>query len=260
MKYFWINIDNSIERKIFMEQQFKHLNIEHTRISAITPNDFPTVLEHKPPFFCGNPECIQTNYKNCPYEYACLCSHIKALQIALETCNDDYFVIIEDDIFIPFEIDYNEIIKQAPKDFDLIQMMVLYAPTVKQLFNRMYINKINFIKYQPILPSTGQYLITRKGAKKLVDLYINNNNKYDFSNYSHIRVADILLYTSVNTYTTTFPYVYPYIKLGSEIHPDHLNVHQEAIDEIKKAIKNRRLSDEFILKEYDESYILSLKK
>ena len=264
MRYFWINIDQSTTRKEFMEKQFKHLNIPNTRVSAITPEHFPDVLEHKPPYFCGNPECLETNKKNCAYEYACLSSHIKALQIALETTTDEYFVIIEDDIFIPFEIDFPKFISQAPKDFELIQMMVLYAPTVKVLYEQLYKNNVNFIRYQPILPSTGQYLISRIGAEKLVKLYVNDNNKYDFSKYHNIKVADILLYTSIISYTTTFPYIYPYIQMGSEIHPDHLHKHQQAIDEIKKAIKGR-VRDDFILTEHSEDYLesssnLSLKK
>jgi hypothetical protein len=44
IKFFWINIDGSDKRKEFMEKQFKKLNIDNIRVSAITPKDFPEVL------------------------------------------------------------------------------------------------------------------------------------------------------------------------------------------------------------------------
>ena len=44
------------------------------------------------------------------------------------------------------------------------------------------------------------------------------------------------LYQSVNTYATTFPTAYPNINMGSEIHPDHLDEHNIAINDIKEVI------------------------
>ena len=112
MKYFWINIDRSIERKKFMEEQFKRLNIENYRISAVTPNDFENVLVQKPPLSCNYPGCT-----TCTYEFACLCSHIKAMQEGLKT-NDKFFVIVEDDMFLPFNINYDKLISNLPPNIE----------------------------------------------------------------------------------------------------------------------------------------------
>jgi len=237
MKYFWINVDSSIKRKEFMEKQFSNLNIENIRISAITPNDFDNVLEQKEPYFCGNPECLKEKKLNCKYEYACTCSHIKAMQEILKY-DDDYFIIMEDDIVIPFKIDYDKLISDIPSDTEILQMLILYSPSLEVLYNNCYKNNIRFIKYQPILPSTGMYMISKKGAKRLVDLYVNKNNKYDFSKFNNIKVADILLYTSVNTYCTTIPYCFPHMELGSEIHPEHLDVHDKAVITIKNILND----------------------
>ena len=213
IKFFWINIDGSNERKEFMEKQFETLNIDNIRISAITPKDFPKVLEEKEPYYCGNPECLVNNNKNCKFEYGCVSSHIKALREALKT-NDNYFIIIEDDIYLPFKINFEKLINEMPKDAEIIQMMILYANSVNSLYDHVYSKGIKFFKYQKILPSTGMYLITRKGAENLVKLYYNKNTaKYDFTNFNDIKAADILLYTSVCTYVTTFPYCHPNIKL-----------------------------------------------
>ena len=251
IKFFWINIDGSNERKEFMEKQFKKLNIDNIRISAIIPKDFPEVLEEQEPYFCGNPECLETNKKNCKFEYGCVSSHIKALREALRT-NDNYFMIIEDDIVMPFKINFDKLINQMPPDAEIIQMMILYANTVELLNNHLYSKGVKFIKYQKILPSTGMYLITRKGAEKLVNLYYNENtNKYNFTNFKDIKAADILLYSSVCTYATTFPYCYPNIKLISEIHPDHINNELSATNAIRKVMKENN-NDEFILNNYFE--------
>jgi GR25 family glycosyltransferase involved in LPS biosynthesis len=45
MKHYWINIDKSIDRRTFMEKQFKNNKLDNERISAITPQDFDDVLE-----------------------------------------------------------------------------------------------------------------------------------------------------------------------------------------------------------------------
>jgi GR25 family glycosyltransferase involved in LPS biosynthesis len=258
MKYFWINVDSSIKRKEIMEKQFKNLNIQNIRISAVTPSDFDNVLEHKEPYFCGNPECLSEKKLNCKYEYACLSSHIKVMQEILKCKdNDEYFIVMEDDIFIPFKIDYDNLIKDIPKDTEILQMLILYSNTLDILYNNCYKNNVRFIKYQPILPSTGMYMVSKKGAKKLVDLYVNKNNKYDFSKFNNIKVADILLYTSVNTYCTTIPYCYPLMKLGSEIHPEHLDVHDKAVITIKN-ILNECKNKNYVIEDYiNQEYVLS---
>ena len=49
MKHLWINIDKNIKRKNFMEKQFNNSNDDNIRISAITPDMFDDILEHKRP-------------------------------------------------------------------------------------------------------------------------------------------------------------------------------------------------------------------
>jgi hypothetical protein len=118
--------------------------------------------------------------------------------------------------------------------------MVLYNNTVETLYNINETKNINFINWQYLLPSTGMYIISKKGAQKFVDRYINNNNKFDFSNSTCQIVADVLLYTSFKTICMTLPYCYPNIEMGSEIHPHHLNAHYKAIQSIKNVINNKK--------------------
>jgi GR25 family glycosyltransferase involved in LPS biosynthesis len=234
--HYWINLSRSIKRRVFMENQFNNRNIKNYRVSAITPDDFDILLENKRPLTCKHPGCI-----NCEYEFACISSHIKAMKAGLDddnNKNNEWFVIMEDDMFIPYNINYDELIKDAPKDFDIIQLCISYGNTVKILYNELFIkNKENFIKWRYLLPCAGMYIISRKGAEKLVNkFYING--KYDFSSCEYQIVADVALYSTVNTYATTFPCAYPNIEMGSEIHPHHLDAHNSAIIDIKKVLNH----------------------
>jgi GR25 family glycosyltransferase involved in LPS biosynthesis len=242
MKHIWINIDENLKRQSFMYKQFNDNNLENIRISAITPSMLDNVLHknHIRPLTCKYPGCV-----TCDYEFACLCSHIKAMQECLKY-NDEYFVILEDDIYMPFIIDYDNLIKVSNKEFDILQLLILYDKTIENLNNIYNEKNILFMKWQYLLPSTGMYIISRNSAEKLVNTYVNNG-KYDFSQFEGQIVADVLLYESANTICTLLPYCYPNLEMGSDIHPKHLLAHEKAINSIKKVI-NENKNYPFILK------------
>lgn len=233
MKHYWINIDRSQDRRAFMEEQFKNNSHDNVRVSAITPHDFDEVLEDKRPLTCKHPGCVR-----CEYEYACISSHIKAMIEGLKDESNDWFVVMEDDIVIPFDIDYNkmigELLKEAPTA-QLVQLLILYGPTVKALYNLSITQNMPFIKWQYLLPSTGMYIISREGAEILVGKYFKNN-KYDFTTCEYQVVADVALYSSINSYATTFPFAYPNIDLVSEIHPEHYEAHKHTYLDIREVI------------------------
>ena len=233
MIHYWINLDKSTKRKLFMENQFKEKNIDNVRVSAITPDDFDTVLANKRPLTCKHPGCV-----NCEYEIACISSHIKAMKEAITNTNDEWFVVMEDDMLLPYDIDYDTLIKDAPPDFEILQLCISYGNTVEFLYNNLLLNnKLHFIKWQYLLPCAGMYIVSRKGAEKLVNKFYVNG-KYDFSSCEFQIVADVALYSTANTYTATFPCSYPNIEMGSEIHPHHLDAHQSAIIVIKNVLSH----------------------
>lgn len=245
MKHFWINIKKNNLRNDFMSSQFKKYNIENVRIDAITPNDFDDVLEQKRPLTCKYPGCT-----TCEYEFACLCSHIKAMKEGLKS-GEDYFVIMEDDIEIVFDIDYDKIIKEVPNDAEVIQLMVLYGNTVKILYNYYITKGIKYIPWKYLLPSTGMYIISKEGAKKMLDKFYDiEKNTYNFSSSPYQIVADVLIYETLKSYATTVPYCVPNIAMGSEIHPEHLSAHQITINVISDVINTRHENFPFIIKKY----------
>jgi GR25 family glycosyltransferase involved in LPS biosynthesis len=230
MKHYWINIDKTTDRRKFMEEQFIKNKLDNERVSAITPNDLDEVLNDKRPLTCKHPGCT-----NCEYEYATISSHIKAIMEGLKNKDNDWFVVMEDDIVIPFDINYNKLISELPEDAELVQLLILYGPTVKTLYNVLTMQNIKFIKWQNLLPSAGMYIISRVGAEKLVSKYFKNN-KYDFTSCEYQVVADVAIYLSINSYATTFPYAYPNIEFVSEIHPHHYEAHKSAYLDIKYVI------------------------
>jgi hypothetical protein len=216
-----------------MEEQFKKNSLDNQRVSAITPCDFDEVLEDKRPLTCKHPGCVR-----CEYEYACISSHIKAMIEGLKDDANDWFVVMEDDIVIPFDINYDELIRALPKETaspQLVQLLILYGPTVKALYNLSITQNMPFIKWQYLLPSTGMYIISREGAEILVGKYFKNN-KYDFTTCEYQVVADVALYSSITSYATTFPFAYPNIDLESEIHPEHYEAHKQTFLDIKEVI------------------------
>lgn len=257
MKHFWINVDKNEKRRDFMENQFKNLGLKNYRVSAVTPDDFDKCLVQKRPLTCKHKGCT-----SCEYEFACLCSHIKAMQMCINSCEDDdnWFVILEDDIYLPFVIDYDKLIEIIPKDAELVQTLILYGPTTKHLYEIKKKNNINFINWQYLLPSTGMYIISKRGAQKLIDMFYDKEiEKYDFSKSPFQIVADVLIYSSIESYASTFPLAYPYIEMGSEIHPEHLNAHSVAIKDIKEVVvEMTKRKDLQIIKQYNSetSYVI----
>lgn len=236
MKHYWINIDSNKLRYNFMTEQFAKMGLENYRVSAHTPSDFDTILKQKRPLTCKYPGCT-----TCELEFACLSSHIKAMREGLKS-GDPYFVIMEDDVFLPFHIDYTALIDDMPKDTEILQMLILFGNTVMQLYNYHSHSRQRYIRWQYLLPSTGMYLISREGAQKLVDLFYDAEaNKYDYSQSPYQTVADVLLYMTANTYATTHPYAVPEITMGSDIHSEHLVAHEKAINDIKKIMKQHYL-------------------
>lgn len=252
IKYFWINIDKSVDRRLFMEEQFKQKEIDNQRISAVTPDKLIHILEDKPPYYCGNECCLHNNCNDCKFEYSCTCSHLDAIKEGYKS-GADYFVVCEDDIYFPFKIDWDKLIRVLPQDFDIAQLMVLDENGNQVLYDYYKKNQALFISFDPSkrLFSTGMYLISRRGAKKLLNLCINKKTLlYDFSAVTTMRQADFFLYMNVNTYTSTFPFCYPALIFISEIHPHHYILHKHSIDKILSIINENQLMHPFVIDYY----------
>ncbi len=222
MKHYWINIDECTERKAYMEKQFREKNIENYRISAETPK---TSKDYR---IIRNEESIQTTT---PGEISCILSHLKAIKKGYDD-GDPYFCVLEDDLELA-NIDYNKIFNYIEdfqnKNNSIIDILQLYTsgnPVVIKLYNEHFLKNEVIADRVESYPGAVYYLISREGARKIIDKYILSEKNYDLS-YSSWTASDNILYAVVNSYILTYPIIVTNINYGSTLHPEHLQNHEQ---------------------------------
>jgi GR25 family glycosyltransferase involved in LPS biosynthesis len=240
MKHYWINTDKCIDRREYMEKQFKDYNIENYRISAETPEtikDF-TIMRHNDSDFIK------------PIEFACLLSHLKAIKKGYDDGNK-YFCVCEDD-FVLCNIDENKLLNHINNFQDknnavieAIQLFVSSNHLIYDLYKDNFVNNDVIIKRNVSYPGAVYYLVSREGASKILNKYILSNNNYDLS-FESWAVSDNLIYNAVDTYVLTYPIVITNIKYGSTIHPEHLVAHEEGNNVIRSIWNANNKLDMFI--------------
>ena len=221
MKHYWINMDKCVDRKEFMNNQFKQKNIDNLRISAETPE---TIINYN---IIRNDESIMTTT---PEEISCILSHLKAIAQGYND-GDPYFCVLEDDLDFA-NIDFSKIlnyIEEAQnKNNEKVEILQLYTSghlVVIQLYNEYFLKNEVIIKRAESYPGAVYYLLSREGARKILDKYVLSKNNYDIS-YSSWTAADNIIYAAVNSFVLTYPVVVTDIAYGSTLHPEHLPNHE----------------------------------
>lgn len=221
MKHYWINMDKCIDRSEFMDNQFKQKNIDNLRISAETPE---TIINYN---IIRNEESITTTT---PEEISCILSHLKAIAQGYND-GDPYFCVLEDDLDFG-NIDFGKILHYIEdaqnKNNDNVEILQLYTsghPVVIQLYNEHFLKNEIIIKRAESYPGAVYYLLSREGARKILDKYVLSKNNYDIS-YSSWTAADNIIYAAVNSFVLTYPVVVTDIAYGSTLHPEHLPNHE----------------------------------
>lgn len=226
---YWLNLDRSPDRRIHMENVLKDPifdTMQKTRIMAIDgkTDDLEKYMK------IDKPRMLST-------EYGCTLSHLEAIRQFAQssTLSDDslsWALILEDDICLDFkpywEKTLTEIIKEAPQDWEIIQLSYIiteYEP--KELYEH-HTPKKN-------LCSTAAYIISNKAAKRII-LEIYKNGKFHLPNNINHQ-ADIFLFFYFKTYTYKYcPFIYRTVN-DSLIHPDHVEYHTKNKEKIEKMLK-----------------------
>ena len=189
-KIYYINLDRSLQRKQFMENNYKN----YIRIVAYDGNNIKNyndiILPNK---------CEQNNYQLC-----CSLSHIKAIIKAYRN-NEQGILILEDDISDEYKEKWEKpienIIKDAPKDMECLSFFVSNCNELKVMVK----SKSDYSLHSRFKYSTGAYFINRKGMKKIYNLYYKNN-KIDISLKLENYVADdCIIYRQIKTYVYNKP-------------------------------------------------------
>ena len=188
--HYWINPDAASDRAAWMRSQFERAGITHRRVRARTPDDLPPI--ELPP-----------RHGASPLQLACLCSHLAALEQALDD-GEDFFVVVEDDMTLRFEIDFGRLIGTAPHGWEILQLYVVGAERLHAMYNRRYRRARLWERWRVKNHSTGAYVCSREAARKIIARFMRGGT-IDLTGYRGFPVADELLYRSVRSYTATYP-------------------------------------------------------
>ena len=204
---FYLNLDNDFDRNKNFEAIIKKFNLDGSRVKAIygkTYNrDYIVVNKKKYNFI------INTKYKPNKGQIGTCLSHIKAI-LEFKDRNIDYGLICEDDldftIISKFKsvIDLNNIITEAPPDWELIKLHSSNPKILNELIDDFNVGKL-YSKINPLDKSHYSmmaYIINKKYIKSFFEKYYKNGVFVFNDDYF---VSDVSLLYSDNIYNYTIP-------------------------------------------------------
>ena len=193
-KFYYINLDRSIDRRKFMENQFFSLGISLTRIKAIDGK----MLSYEDITKARNEQNVFSHFGAMHNgEIGCFNSFMKSFEI-ISNQQESFAILFEDDALID-----KSFFKDLPDILSLITNEDMVDITGRsgcfKIENKSLIHK--FIT--PPVRNTSQ-IIGKNAGKKLYDYLIKVNKKY----YAPIDVVKQDIYKhKVNIYTTKKKYV-----------------------------------------------------
>lgn len=204
---YWLNLDADEQRRIYMEAQFKYWEItNHTRISGFDGRTDDCAYHLK-----GRvPDNIT------PGELGCCLSHLKAIKHFYEETDDEYCMIVEDDVSFDiaryWNFTWKEFFGLAPYDWDCLQLTTICTGDIHVKLHLKFINDF----------SAAVYLISRHHAAKIIKNHIRGD-KFKLDNGVKPRAVseDVILETGK---TYTIPVFLYNLNFGSTIHQEHVGV------------------------------------
>jgi GR25 family glycosyltransferase involved in LPS biosynthesis len=229
---YWINLDESIDRKDNMICLLNHFDIKNQRIEAINGNSVKDI--HKEYFY--NETNNYPNYTN--KEYAILLSHLNTIELfsKLEEKEIKYGIglICEDDLSFDFihywNKDIRTIVEEAPENWDII-MLGYFSLNIhnKELYKK-WDNEWSAISY----------LVNYKSIKKINNL--KKNDKWICKD-TDLMVSDNYIFSKLNTYIYKYPYFTFPNNNDSTFHNDHIDYHK--IYKISNYITHEEIYDKY---------------
>ena len=159
---YYLNIDGQPERRQYIEEHFKHWEIEnYTRISAYDgrDDDLSDIIKGR------YPESMTSG------EVGCTTSHLKAIKHWYDTSDSSYALIMEDDIDLDivkfWNFTWRDFMANLPYDWDVVQLAIICTGSIHVKLHRRFVNDF----------STACYMINRHHAEKLLKFH-ERNGKY----------------------------------------------------------------------------------
>ena len=204
---YWLNLDADENRRFYMEEQFKYWQVEnHVRIAGYDAReDDPS--EH----LKGRvPDSVS------PAELGCCMSHLKAIRHFYEETDDEYCMILEDDVDFStvkhWNFTWHEFFGLLPYDWDCVQMTAITTGDIHVKLHHKFINDF----------SAAAYLISRHHAAKILKHHVRGD-KYKLDNGVKPRaVSEDTILESGKTYT--IPLFLYNLDFNSTIHQEHIGV------------------------------------
>jgi GR25 family glycosyltransferase involved in LPS biosynthesis len=209
---YWLNLDSDVERRKYMETQFRYWEIEkHTRISGYDARGDNDVS-------CNLKGIIPDNVNQ--NELGCCMSHLKAIKHFYEETDDEYCIIVEDDVNLDiakyWNFTWTDFFSLLPYDWDCVQLTTICTGDIHVKLHLKFINDF----------SAAIYLISRHHASKMMKHHIRGN-KFKLDNGVKPRaVSEDTILESGKTYT--IPLFLYNLEFDSTIHPEHINVFHKA--------------------------------
>jgi glycosyl transferase family 25 len=156
---YWINLANRIDRRDFMKRQFGELGLAATRVEAVTGDE---VSPADIAVYC-DPRRFR---RMSPAECACSLSHLKALRAFLSTSAPVALIFEDDMILSPRLPKFLAGIDPDHLAFDLLRLETSEEPI--RVLNVATIAEIEIVRYLGYDPGSGGYLVSRRGAQKIL--------------------------------------------------------------------------------------------
>ena len=221
---YWLNLDADTHRRDYMESQFRYWEIEnHTRISGYDAREDDPSQHLK-----GR---VPDNVS--PAELGCCMSHLKAIKHFYEETDDDYCLILEDDVNFDivrfWNFTWKDFFGMIPYDWDCVQMTTICTGDIHVKLHLKFVNDF----------SAAIYLISRHHAAKIMRHHIRGD-KFRLDNGVKPRAVseDTILETGK---TYTIPLFLYNMNFPSTNHAAHIHdIHKGPQDALKNYCQTQR--------------------
>ena len=213
-----INLPDKTNRLDYMKTQFRQHSIKNfVVIPAVDgrKNDLKELMSSEYPKLKSS-------------EIGCIASHINAIKMWLDSSDDEYGIIMEDDCSLDtvkhWQWDWDYFMNNIPKDADIVQLVMIKNDNIK--FNMHVKDPYRRSDVTSYSWSTACYIIKRSYAKLLLKTFLING-KYEFTKGKYKnRAADVLLYNIGKAYS--MPILTYFMDTKGAINGDHEPFHKRS--------------------------------
>ncbi|MBA8904493.1 glycosyltransferase family 25 protein [Aminobacter ciceronei] len=178
MKIFVINLDRAPQRLERMASLFGELGLDFTRVSAVDGRDLAGRQARKGMY-----------YDLGSGEIGCFLSHIKCWDAATKA-DGEYTAIFEDDVH--FGAGARELLVDTiwiPADADVVKLETTLVRTLVDRDSAARAGDRSVRRLRDTHPGTGAYIVSREGARKLLELSADFADPVDQFMFNPVSVA-----------------------------------------------------------------------